>query len=117
MSPPREAVILRQILDYLRLLRIPAWRANSGQMTVEAGGRVRRVRFNGAAGCSDVLGLLPPSGRFLAVEVKRPGRKPTASQQGFLDAVTAAGGLAVCVHSVRELQAALDAAKKEQGDR
>jgi hypothetical protein len=41
------------------------------------------------------------------VEVKRPGEQPRPEQQVFLDIVRANGGLAVCVHSLAELQAAL----------
>ncbi len=110
MKAPRETDLVRAVLEYLALRRIPAWRANSGAMVVPgAGGRKRFVRFNGARGCADVLGLLPPSGRFLAVECKMPGRHPTADQQGFLDAVGAAGGLAIVVRDVADLVVALDA--------
>jgi hypothetical protein len=104
---PRESEILRQVLDYLALRQIPAWRSNSGGMTIDTGLTRRHVRFNGAPGCSDVLGLLPPSGRLLAVECKRPGKKPTAAQQRFLDMVTANGGLALVISDVRSLDAAL----------
>lgn len=107
---PYEREIQKSVLEYLRLRKIPAWRVNSGMMIADnEDGTRRHVRFNMARGCSDVLGILPPSGRFLAVEVKRPGRKPTADQLGFLDMVTAAGGLALCVSDVRDLAAALDA--------
>jgi hypothetical protein len=104
-----ETSLVRACLRYLSLRGIPAWRTNSGAMTVRgAGGKERFVRFNGAKGCSDLLGLLPPSGRFLAVECKMRGNKPTADQQGFLDVVAAAGGLAVVVHDVADLAEALD---------
>jgi hypothetical protein len=108
--PPREAELVRQVLQLLRLLGVPAWRCNSGAATFGQGGRQRFVKFCGAEGCADVLGLLPPSGRFLAVEVKRPGGRPTAAQAAFLANVAAAGGLALVVHSAAELRAALAAA-------
>jgi hypothetical protein len=50
----------------------------------------------------------PRQGVFLAVECKVPGGKTTESQRAFLDAVAAAGGLAVVVTSVKELEAALE---------
>jgi hypothetical protein len=31
-------------------------------------------------GGSDIIGCIPKTGRFLAVEVKRPGNNPTAEQ-------------------------------------
>jgi hypothetical protein len=107
IRPCREQDVVRQCLDWLRLVKVPAWRANSGAVTATYKGKTRLVRFNGAPGCSDVLGLLPPLGTFLAVEVKAPGRKPTPLQEGFLAGVRAAGGVAVCVYDLRELQAVL----------
>jgi hypothetical protein len=100
---PSEAEILRQCLQYLQLRHIAAWRSNTGAARLSGkGGRVRLVRF-GVPGQPDVLGVLSPSGRMLAVEVKRPGKTPTAAQAAFLAAVRAAGGVAGCVHSVDEL--------------
>jgi hypothetical protein len=107
---PRETDLVRAVLQLLALRKVPAWRANSGAMRIAgAGGRRRLVRFN-VRGCSDILAVLPPSGRLLAVECKMPGRKTTADQQAFLDNVTEAGGLAVVVRDLGELMAALDAA-------
>jgi hypothetical protein len=112
MKATSETDLVRNCLAYLRLRGVPAWRSNSGALRVERGGRRRVYRFSGARGLSDILGLLPPWGRLLAVECKRPGNRPTPDQQGFLDAVTAAGGLALVVHDVGDLAAALDAAPR-----
>lgn len=46
-------------------------------------------------------------GRFLAIETKRPGQKPTAAQLRFLGMVQEAGGLALVAHDVTEVEAAL----------
>jgi hypothetical protein len=59
-------------------------------------------------GVSDILGCLP-GGRLLAVECKGPGNCPTRAQLAFLDAVANAGGLAVVVYDIWDLEAALDA--------
>src|SRR5262245_33120475 len=99
-----ETVLVQACLELLALRRIPAWRANTGAARMPSG---RFVRF-GTPGISDILGVLPPAGRLLAVECKRAGNKPTPEQQLFLDAVTAAGGLALVVRDVTELQAALE---------
>jgi hypothetical protein len=63
----------------------------------------------GRKGVSDILGVLP-GGRALAVEVKRPGGKPTPSQADFLREVSQAGGLALVITSVEEIRAALEEA-------
>jgi len=105
-TPPLERDILKACLDYLALIKVPAWRSNSGALKIDK----RLVRFNGAEGCSDILGVLPRGphrGAFLAVEVKRPGRKPTEKQQGFLDRIEVAGGVGLWVCSVGELEADL----------
>jgi hypothetical protein len=106
VKPTRETDIVASCLAYLRLRKVPAWRQNTGCATFGAGGRRRFVRF-AVEGCSDILGVLPPSGRLLAVEVKRPGGKLTPAQAAFIDHVRAAGGLGVVVRSVDDLAAAL----------
>jgi hypothetical protein len=104
VASPRETDIVRACLAYLRARGVFAFRVNSGAVAGEHKGKRRFVRFNGAKGCSDILGVLP-GGRFLAVEAKRPGNRPTADQAAFLAAVSAAGGLALVVHDVAELAA------------
>ena len=42
--------------------------------------------------------------RFLAIGVKRAGRKPTPEQQAFIDNVNKAGGLAFVARSVEDVQ-------------
>ena len=93
---PREQDIQRAILQLLTLRGIPAWRANTGAFKGTHNGVTRFVRF-GTKGQADILGLLPPSGRLLALEVKRPGGKLTREQDAFLRAITRAGGIAAMV--------------------
>jgi hypothetical protein len=109
MKGGTEAAVLRACRDYLTLCRIPHFRVNGGALAVAApGGRKRFVRFTSARGCSDLVAVLPPSGRFAAIEVKRPGGRLTPDQREFLDAVRAAGGIALCVDSVVTLASALE---------
>jgi len=61
------------------------------------------VRF-GPAGQSDILGLIPPHGRFLAIEVKRGGQGPTDDQLRFINRVNKAGGLAFVAYSLEDCQ-------------
>jgi hypothetical protein len=104
----KEADVLRGCLGLLKALRIDAWRSNSGAMTVPgAGGKNRFVRFSGAEGLSDITGILPRDGRYLAVECKRPGEEPTHKQARFLNRVRASGGVAIVAHSAGELFEAL----------
>jgi hypothetical protein len=99
----KESYVLAACLQYLQFHRIFAWRQNQGGIPL-ANGRFRR--FNGMPGQSDIIGCLP-DGRFLACEVKRPGGKMTTEQEDFHQRVSEAGGVAMCVSSLDELEGAL----------
>jgi hypothetical protein len=100
----RERDVLFQVLALLRIRGVFAWRNHSTGIWDP----VRRVfRSNvGLRGVSDVLGVLP-GGRFLAVEVKGPSGRLSKEQVAFLASVTQAGGVALVVKDVRELDAEL----------
>lgn len=94
-----ESEVLKQCLEYLRMRGIFAFRNNSG--AVKMGKNF--VRF-GLPGSSDILGILP-NGQFLAVECKKEnGGKLSDKQVEFLSRIKQNGGVAVCVHSVNELE-------------
>lgn len=105
-----EGAVLSQCLALLKLRSVLHWRQNSGQFAVGPNEDKRYVRA-GFAGVSDILGCLP-GGRFLAIEVKRPGGKMTEAQRDFLAKVNAAGGLGVCVDDVTELDKVLSGVLK-----
>ena len=104
----RESVLVKQLLDYLKTVGIPAWRQNQGAMVASYGGRSRFIRFSSAKGASDILGIIPPDGRMLAVEAKMPGNKPSPDQVAFLANIKASGGLAVLAYSLDDLIAGLE---------
>ena len=113
MKKYRETDLVRQCLELLQLRGIPAYRQNQGGMTAEYKGKARFIKFAGAKGISDIIGIVPPNGRYLAVECKMPGNKPTEDQTLFLDKIKSCGGLAVVVTSIQELNDFLD---KEAGN-
>jgi len=79
---------------------IISWRNNVGALK-DINGRL--VRYGLCTGSSDIIGIMP-DGRFLAIEVKKPGKKPTAEQTRFIEAILKHGGLAGVVRSVEELE-------------
>jgi hypothetical protein len=108
VKAPRESDLVKACLQLLKLRGVYCWRQNSGAAVFGQGKARRFVQMTrGVQGVSDILGILP-GGRFLAVEAKRPGNWPTAHQEAFLDAVRAQGGVALVVHDVGELAAALE---------
>lgn len=102
---PLEKEVLNACLSYLHF-RLPdalIWRQNQVAVPLPNG---KFRRFVGLLGVADILGVLD-TGRFLAVEVKRPGGKTSPHQQEFLGKVSSLGGVACCVCSVDELEADL----------
>jgi hypothetical protein len=65
------------------------------------------IKFNNMgiyakAGVSDILACI--KGRFVAIEVKRPGNKPSAVQLQFITAVNSIGGLAFWADNLQDVK-------------
>lgn len=76
----------------------------------------KHVKFGLMKGSSDLIGLVKPSGRFIALEVKLPGwKKPRNAhereQAEFIEMINSAGGFGGFVTSVEEANVMVDAAK------
>lgn len=105
-----EGAIQRSFMDLLRLRGLLCWRINSGAMKY---GDNRRVFFilgpDGKPfhGFGDLLVILD-GGRWMSIEVKAPGGRPTAHQLAFLEAVRVRGGVALMIHDVTTLNRVLD---------
>ena len=116
MRAPREKDVQKLCLAWLRLWGALPVRINSGALKIGE----RFVKFNSESGCADTLVCLPPNGRFLSLEVKHPGRDTTTAARKVEQAahrarVVRAGGLAIVVQSLRDLQEALVAAGYDVG--
>lgn len=62
-------------------------------------------------GTADLICVVPPKGRFLGIEVKRPGCDASENQERWLDIVLKHGGIAGVAHSVEEALALVEAAR------
>jgi hypothetical protein len=112
----KEADVLRACLDYLRLRKICAFRVNTTGVYDPARKAFRS--FRGLKGVADILGVLPRTldvggrrvtvGVFLSVEVKSARGRLTPEQAAFADAVRKAGGISLCVRSLKDLVDALE---------
>ena len=119
-SSRRESDLQAAVLQAVNLIPgVVMWKSGAGAFRMTYKGKTRFVRM-GKKGVSDLVGwkrypLASLSGlmtiygwaRFIALEVKRPGEKPTLEQQAFLDTVKAAGGIAICARSVSDVAAGL----------
>lgn len=98
-----ESAIQKSILQYLATLPwVFAWRANAGNIPIQGKGGVRMFKGN-ITGCADIIGMMQPRGRFLAIEVKKPGGKQTAYQKDFEQRVILMGGLYLLATSVDDI--------------
>lgn len=105
-KPAKEADIQAAIRDYLALRGAVVIRVNSGRMPwTDKAGKRRSMAMNDSPGCSDLLVCF--RGKFLALEVKRPGEFETPKQAAFLERVRQAGGFARVVRSVGCVELAL----------
>jgi len=74
-----------------------------------------KVHDNMTSGVSDLI--ICCYGRFVAAELKLPGRKPTALQKLFLKQTIDAGGVAFIIYSWEQLYSVLEDIRKEwEGD-
>lgn len=62
----------------------------------------RMIRAGLCTGGSDILGIAPNGGRFIAIEVKTKTGRVSPEQQTFINAVRAAGGIAGVARSVED---------------
>jgi len=98
-----ESDLVKMIVDYLLLQGHFAIRVNSGMQFFE-GKNGKKHAFRGApAGTADIIGLLNPSGRFLAIEAKVGRNQPTQLQQAFLEEVNRKGGLGFTAWSLDDV--------------
>lgn len=108
-SKRSERALQRAIMDYLGARGVFCWPMNR-----ERAGRARASHI-GVKGISDIIGIVTPSaetrlgqpGSLVAVEVKRPGERPSPHQEGFLEAIRQCGGIAFVAHSVEDVQLGL----------
>ena len=83
-----EAQIQKATLDLVNASgRARVYRQNTG--------RRGRVSFGLCVGSSDLIGWDLIGGRFVAIEIKVPGKEPDEAQAAFLEAVNRAGGIGI----------------------
>jgi len=98
-----ETQLLTQVMRALAIEPgVIAWRSNT--RTLRLGGRL--TRFGLGNGSADVIGLVSPSGRFLALELKTETGRVSDEQKKWGQAVVKAGGMYAVVRSVAEARRA-----------
>lgn len=89
------------VLAFWYKFRIHLFKTDAGAAGMRQGKPKGAGGYTGMpAGFSDLLGAIPPHGRAIFLEVKRPGGRPTAAQKAFLEARRAEGAVAFWADSV-----------------
>jgi hypothetical protein len=105
LPPIPEASVQRAGLAYLKMHGIVMFRNNSRVFDVTGkGGKRRPMRAGLGQGSSDAIGIVPPEGRAIACEFKRPGEHPTAGQLAWLNLVNDAGGIGIWASDLKALE-------------
>ena len=94
-----EADIQSKILDFLEEKGFMVVKFHNGSHKVR-GGFIRARKTS--VGIPDIIGMTP-NGRFIGVEVKKPGGVATKEQKAKVAQINASGGVAVIVESLGEL--------------
>lgn len=114
MPAIKEQVIVNQIRDYLNYSGHYVWRQNTGAMTknyqTKQGLNRRSFIQFGHKGISDILGIHKDNGKFIAIECKVKGNKPTQFQLDFLESIKSRGGIAIVAYSLEDVQKVFESA-------
>lgn len=94
-----EKELQNSILEYLNYKGHFCWRNSSGAFKNDKGG----MYWFGKKGSSDILGIAK-DGKFIAVEVKIKGNKPTLYQNMFIEEINHRGGYGIICYSLEEIQ-------------
>ena len=93
-----ETKLQNQIIAALCMNGCVARNHTVGQFFTKYGGIVNI----GQQGESDIFGHRISDGKAIYIEVKLPGEDPRPDQERFLKAMSAAGAITGCAHSVEE---------------
>lgn len=101
-GPSPERLVQKAIQDAFRLkFQIALVHVDAGAAGMRQGQAAGAGGYSATpAGFPDLVGVIPPHGRAIYIEVKAPGNKPTDLQTRFLAALAAKGAVAFWADSV-----------------
>lgn len=91
------------LLEFGALPTLRLWRQNTGAARTRTGAL---VRF-GQPGQADIMGVLAPGGRLIAVECKTATGRQSVEQRKWGEMVTKFGGLYLVARSIDDVRAVL----------
>jgi len=88
------------------------WRLSQGIAAyTDAQGVERKVRHGMINGAADLIGIVAPHGRLIALEVKEGSGRLSKEQRMFLELVNRMGGIGAEIRSVEEAVEVVEAAR------
>ena len=93
-----EKEVVAGILEYLKLIKVRAWRNNTGAFKDSNN---HFYRF-GLVGSADITGILP-NGRRLEIECKHGRNRLTPAQEDFLKMIVENNGVAIIAYSLADV--------------
>lgn len=96
-----EIELQKSIVEFLNYSGHFVWRNNAGMFLIKGKDKTRAFRA-GKKGSSDIIGI-HKSGKFIALEVKLKGNKPTPQQNDFIAEIKHRDGIAGVVYSLDEV--------------
>lgn len=113
MSVQPENVLQSEIRLALGMLPdLVLWRNATGVGEQWDGSKASTLRYGLCIGSSDLIGILSPTGRFVALEVKTATGRVSDDQERFLALVRRMGGYGAVVRSVADALAAVEEARR-----
>lgn len=105
MRDASEQQIQKAIIDYLKLKKFIVFKHRNVGIYKKATDSYIPLSA-GEKGISDVIAC-SNKGTFVAIEVKKPGGKPSPDQLEFLERVKAYGGIGILAYSLDDVMAVI----------
>lgn len=100
-KPQPERLIQNEIVNFLNIKGLFCW-SNKNGATYDP--RTKAYRANSTLkGISDILGLTPKTGTFVAIEVKTKTGRVSKEQKIFLEGIRQSGGIAFVARSIDDV--------------
>lgn len=106
-----EHDIMGVIHKYLNDIGMFVWRSNAGRYPITDNYGKKRMIIGAPSGTPDLIGVIGPkfrkgvfTGKFIGLEIKKPGNKPTDLQNRVMGELRDHGAIVLVVHSVEELE-------------
>tara|TARA_B100000809_G_C14792398_1_gene407135 strand:+ start:26 stop:367 length:342 start_codon:yes stop_codon:yes gene_type:complete len=101
---PSEKEIENSILDYLQTQKGFFWKNNTVGVYDPVKKTFRRPTKYCINGVADILGVIPPDGKLVAIEVKSKKGRVSKNQEAFLLRVRMQNGKAFIARSIEDVQ-------------